>query len=73
MTQQINPADAVDLAKLNDAAAVAEKKLREQEALQNAMEYAGRWDRAMTRAFKGIRAAPKRRADMMKATDRLSS
>lgn len=58
-----------DLAKIAERAAV-KQQIKEQAAEAAAIEQVGRWDREMTRAFKGILAAPTRRAMLVRAAER---
>lgn len=50
-----------------DAAA---REAREHQASVTAQAQMLTWDRAMTRAFKGILSTPKRRANIIKSLDR---
>ena len=61
-------AQSVDLdqAKRNQMLA---KEASENVALDAARKQAERWDRAMTRAFKGILSAPERRRFLMRASE----
>lgn len=64
----MNPDNAVDLSKVREAAdrAKAEADAKEQAEI---LERARSWDRAMTRAFKGIVPAPERRRQLQRALE----
>lgn len=61
---------AVDLGQSREAAEAAEKA-RVAAAQKQAESQIKRWDRAMTRAFKGILPAPERRRMLDKAVSRV--
>lgn len=69
---KIDPKRAVDLGALSERAAVAEEAAKAQER-EESVEGVKRWDRAMTKTFRGIHRRPLRLAALTKVRERLEA